>query len=123
LSLKFASYPDDLALRLSNSRFETLERMVKQANEEHCDLFVVAGDLFDNLRVSRETIQRAAKILGQFDRLTLVLPGNHDYASGQQDDLWKTFSSTAQDRVLVLSEWKPYPLQNFEIDACVYPAP
>jgi DNA repair exonuclease SbcCD nuclease subunit len=84
---------------------------------------VVGGDLFDNLRVSQKDIVRAAKILGQFERLAVVLPGNHDYVTEQDDDIWKTFAGAGQDRVLVLRECKPYPLRAFDLDATIYAAP
>lgn len=123
LGLKFGSYPEAVARTLSEARFETLERMVRTANEERCDLFVVGGDLFDHLRVGRRDILRTAAILGQFDRVVAVLPGNHDYLTGQEDDVWKIFESAGQDRVRLLTEQRPYSLKAFDLDACLYPAP
>lgn len=123
LGLKFGSYPEALSKRLVEARFETLTRMVETANREKCDLFVVGGDLFDHTRVAAKDVVRAAKILGQFEKLALVLPGNHDFVSGQADDIWNTFESAAQDRVLVLRECRAYPLQSHGIDAVVYAAP
>ena len=123
LGLKFGSYPDELARKLSEARFETLSRMVETANRERCDLFVVGGDLFDHLRVPQRDVLRAARILGQFDRVVAVLPGNHDYVTGQEDCLWKVFESASQDRVRVLAEKRPYSLRSFDLDVCLYPAP
>lgn len=123
LGLKFTSYPDAVARALREARFETLERMVRTANEERCDLLVVSGDLFDHPRVARRDVSRAAEILGAFDRAVAVLPGNHDYVTGPEDELWKTFEGAAQDRVRLLTERRPYPLQSLDLDACLYPAP
>lgn len=123
LGLKFSSYPESVSKTLSQARFETLDALVKIANAQDCHLFVVAGDLFDHLRVLQKDILRAAKILGQFSGVVAVLPGNHDYVTSQEDDLWKIFQSTHQDRLLVLSERRPYSLQHFDLDACIYPAP
>jgi DNA repair exonuclease SbcCD nuclease subunit len=97
--------------------------MISIANSENCDLFTIGGDLFDHLRVSKKDVQRTAKILSQFDRLVLVLPGNHDYLTGQADDLWKTLQENNPDRIIVCREYRPYPLQSFDLDACIYPAP
>ncbi|MGZ3694970.1 MAG: metallophosphoesterase family protein, partial [Bdellovibrionota bacterium] len=123
LGLKFGSYPEALSKRLSEARFETLARMVETANQKKCDLFVVGGDLFDNLRVSQKDIVRAAKILGQFEKLAVVLPGNHDFVTNQEDDIWKTFQNAGQDRVLVLTECRSYSLAAYDIDATLYAAP
>lgn len=123
LGLKFGSYPEGLSKRLAEARFETLAKMVETANQQHCDLFVVGGDLFDNLRVTQKDIIRAAKILGTFEKLAVVLPGNHDFVTSQEDDIWKVFQSAARDRVLVLTECKPYSLTQFDIDATLYAAP
>lgn len=123
LGLKFSSYPEALAKKLSEARFETLARMVEAANRERCDLFVVAGDLFDNLRVPARDVQRAAKILGGFERAVAVLPGNHDFVSGQADDLWQAFAGAQQDRVRVLSEPRAFSFQDFGLDLTLYAAP
>lgn len=123
LGLKFSSYPEDLAKKLSEARFQTLERMIQTANEEHCHLFVVAGDLFDHPRIPQKQIIRAAKIFSQFSGVVLILPGNHDYITQQEDDLWKIFQSTRQDRILILGERRPYSLRPFDLDVSIYPAP
>jgi exonuclease SbcD len=123
LGLKFGSYPEGLSRRLADARFETLARMVEIANQRKCDLFVVGGDLFDNLRVSQKDIIRAAKILGAFEKLAVVLPGNHDFITNQEDDIWKVFQSAGQDRVLVLAEARSYSFAAYDIDATLYAAP
>lgn len=123
LGLKFGSYPEEVARTLSEARFETLQALVRTANDERCDLFVVSGDLFDHPRVAHRDILRAAGALGAFDRAVAVLPGNHDYVTGQEDDIWKIFGSAGQDRVRILTERRPYSLRSFDLDACLYPAP
>lgn len=123
LGLKFGSYPEELAKKLSEARYETLARMVASANEERCDLFVVGGDLFDNLKVVTKDVQRAAKILGQFDGVVAVLPGNHDFVTSQDDDIWKVFQAAGQDRVKVLTECQAYSFRSFDLDLTIYAAP
>ena len=51
-----------------------------------------------------------------------MLPGNHDYIAGD-DELWRRFRDSAGDSVLLLDRQKPYPLQHYDLDACLYPGP
>jgi len=111
LGMKFAQYPE-VQKELSEARFETLKGLVERANAEGCGLFLVAGDLFDRVSVPKETIVRAAAILGEFQgELTAVLPGNHDFHATGSDSLWAEFGSRSGDRTLVLAEKRPYPLR------------
>ncbi|OHB79632.1 MAG: hypothetical protein A2W31_02150 [Planctomycetes bacterium RBG_16_64_10] len=51
IGLKFMrGYPDAIRDKLLDARLETLARLVDIANEQQCHLFVVAGDLFNNVR-------------------------------------------------------------------------
>jgi len=123
LGMKFAGYPEGPQAALVESRFACLERMVEEAGRRRCDLFVVAGDLFDRVSATRRDIQRAAAALGSFSgRLVAVLPGNHDYL-GPGDPLWPAFRSACRDAVLLLDEPRPYPLARYDVDACLYPGP
>lgn len=123
LGLRFSRYPDDLAEQLREARFATLEKMVERANQSACDLFVIAGDLFDTLKVPVRDVARAAKIISRFDRVALILPGNHDFHAGASDDFWKNFERPDHGRFLLLSEPKAYELNEFGVDAVVYAAP
>ena len=73
-------YPDNIRESLAEARFKTLESLVEKASTEKCDIFIVAGDLFDRISVAKGDIARAAQTLGEFQgQLVTVLPGNHDY--------------------------------------------
>lgn len=123
LGMKFAGYPEAQS-ELTEARFTTLKNLVKLANEKSCDLFMVAGDLFDRTGVARRDIIRAAGILNQFEgKLVLVLPGNHDYLSPGPGVPWDTFQANAGDRILLLKTKKVYPLEHYNLDVNVYPAP
>jgi len=123
LGMKFSRYPEVQA-ELSEARFSTLERLVQRANEEKCNLFVVAGDLFDRVSVAKKDIIRAAQILGTFQgNLLTVLPGNHDYITGGQGDMWSTFEEYAGDNVKVLKHKRVEPLQHYDLDVNLYAAP
>jgi DNA repair protein SbcD/Mre11 len=122
IGMKFAEYPSAQAT-LVEERFLCLERMVTAATERRCDLFVVAGDLFHRVSMSKREVQRAAEALRAFGgRRVVVLPGNHDFLS-TDDTLWPRFREAAGEAVLFLEEPRPYPLRADDIDACLYPGP
>jgi len=123
LGMKFAGFPEAAQAALVAARFSCLERMVEEAGRRHCDLFVVAGDLFDRISVSARDVRRAASALGSFSgKLAVVMPGNHDYLA-PGDPLWPSFRAACGDSVLLLDEGRPYPLSRYDIDACLYPGP
>ena len=122
IGMKFSGYPDNIREQLIEARFETLEKMIKLANEEHCNIFAVAGDLFEKISIPKRDIVRVVNILEKFSGdCVLVLPGNHDYDNGMVD-LWKLFKGEPTDKILVLNEPKVYDLNSFDLDVAVYPA-
>ena len=87
---KYDRYPD-VREKLIQSRFESMRAMVRQAEQEGCGLFAVTGDLFDNIStVKAGDVKQAAEILAEFSGTVLVLPGNHDYYTGDER-VWKEF--------------------------------
>ncbi len=97
--------------------------MVLIANEKRADVFVVAGDLFESVSAAKRDVERAAGMLSEFQgKLVAVLPGNHDYLSAE-DTLWKRFKEAGGDAVLLLEEERPYPLEHYGVDACLFPGP
>ncbi|TRZ51819.1 DNA repair exonuclease, partial [bacterium] len=123
LGLKFAGYPQ-VQKELAEARFETLRKTVTLANESQCDIFAVAGDLFDHLRLPDRDIILAAQIISQFQgRLAIVLPGNHDFIVPGESKVWPKFKSNAGDRVLLLEECKTYSLKHYDLDANMYAGP
>ena len=122
LGMKFAQYPAAHA-RLEEERFLCLERMVADAGARHCDLLVIAGDLFHRVAMSKRDTERAAQAIRAFPgKCVAVLPGNHDYYS-PDDELWPRFREKSGDAVLFLDQPRPYSLRGHEIDACLYPGP
>jgi DNA repair exonuclease SbcCD nuclease subunit len=123
LGMKFAGYPDAARAALVEARFTCLDRIVAAANDARSDLLVIAGDLFETVNAARRDVQRAAKSLAGFrGRLAVVMPGNHDYISGD-DELWRRFRDGAGDSLLFLDQARPYPLAPYDLDACLYPGP
>ncbi len=121
---KYDRYPE-IREKLIRSRYDCLENMVRQAEAEQCDLFVVTGDLFDSISSVRQAdVKKVADILRRFDGRVLVLPGNHDYYTGEEK-VWKDFISAADaaDNVFLLTEMKPVYFDVGEERIAVYPAP
>ncbi len=118
-------YRDDVKKQLVEARFDVLWKIIQSANENGCDMIVIAGDLFDRPNMKKAEIVKTAKMLKEFNgKCISILPGNHDYydPSGQ---LWKTFRDNAPDNLILLSGTKPYSLEEhgLDIDAVLYPAP
>ena len=123
LGLKFSGFPE-IQKELADARFETLQRCVERANEEKCHIFAVGGDMFDKVTVAKRDVTRAAHILSKFEgNAVAVMPGNHDYISLGQDDLWHSFMKEAGDNILLLQQQKIYPLDHYDLDVNIYPAP
>lgn len=125
LGMKFTGrYPPGVRERLVKARFETLGTLVETANAAGADLFVIAGDLFHDQNVARRDIRVTAETLERFTgRLILVLPGNHDFLQEGENLLWDRLQETAGDKVLLLSEPRPYPLADYDLPVIIYPGP
>ncbi len=122
LGMKFSGYPEVQA-ELSGARFTALKRLIETANREECSLFLIAGDLFDRVTVSRKDIMRTTSLLNEFQgELVALLPGNHDFFSSG-GALWKNFSESAGDRVLLLKQQQVYDLQPYGLSVKLYAAP
>ena len=123
LGMKFTSYPEGIRDILSEARYLTLETMINKANEINCNLFVVAGDLFNTTQIGKRDIDRTVNILDKFlGNCVLVMPGNHDYDNGMVE-LWKQFNSHHRENILYLGEMKAFDLEDYGLDVIVYPAP
>lgn len=121
---KYDRFPE-VKDRLIQTRFDCLEDMVRKAEEEKCQVFAVTGDLFDNVGIVKVAdITRTAGILAKFSGTVLVLPGNHDYYTGDEK-VWKHFladiDATGANYVF-LNGYRPVSLELGEEKVVVYPA-
>jgi DNA repair protein SbcD/Mre11 len=122
IGMKFNNYPEYLRNLLVEARFDVLKRTIRTANEENCNIFALAGDLFDSIKISNKDIDRVIKILSDFSgECVLVMPGNHDYDNGMVD-LWKRFKDNLTDKIVLLNGDKPYSLKDYSLNAAAYPA-
>lgn len=120
---KFNTY-DSIKDRLVESRFVCLENMVETAEKEQCEFFVITGDLFDNTyAIAKKDVNRVVEILASFDQTVLVLPGNHDFFSGNEQ-LWEDFRSAAgvHGNICLLDTYQPYPFDSSDGPVVFYPA-
>jgi DNA repair protein SbcD/Mre11 len=127
IGLRFSSrpYPEDLKKKLVEERFLALERGVEVANRRDADLFVIAGDLFENTRVPASAIKRTAEILNGFAGMNVViLPGNHDFFEPGHETLWGRFAEAMdENRLILLSRPEPVTLDVGEVEVVFYPGP
>jgi DNA repair protein SbcD/Mre11 len=127
LGMKYGAY-EEVQSELSNARFDTLHRLIESANREHCDLFIIAGDLFDRISVSKGDIGRAFEILGEFTGNALVvLPGNHDFITDEKTPPWSELygdAARAADVIQLAAEKKIYSLkEHFDLPVRIYAGP
>ena len=122
---KYDRYPE-IREKLIQSRFDALERAVLEAEKEGCAFFVVTGDLFDNVSAVRlEQVKQTVNILSLFSGRVLVLPGNHDYYTGEEK-LWRDFDSAlsrTDGSILLLREPRPCRFDTEDGSVSFYPAP
>lgn len=121
---KYERYPE-IKDMLIESRLNSLSDMVKQADKEKCSFFIVTGDLFDNVNnIKVGTVKQVADILSNFSGEVLVLPGNHDYYTGDEK-LWKDFIKYVDDKdynITLLNRFEPYEREAGEDRVIFYPA-
>ena len=124
IGMKFNNYPEPIKGYLQEARMDVLGNMIKIANEEKCSLFVIAGDLFDKITgIDKRTIGRITAALNDFQgECVLVMPGNHDYDNGMIE-LWDSFNKAASEKIIFINEERAYSLENYGLNAVIYPAP
>lgn len=112
------------AEKLVQKRMSAFEQMVRKANEEKCDLFVISGDLFDKTSgIGKKVIRELLGYLSGFAGTVAVLPGNHDYYD-EEAKVWQDFREETEryDNILLLTEYRPYELSADDREIVLYPA-
>lgn len=121
---KYDRYPE-IRERLIKSRFECIDRCVKAAEKEQCDFIIITGDLFDNVNtVTRRDVKEVVDILSAFGGRVIVLPGNHDYYTGEEK-VWKDFTGRMGDvdhNITLVTEFKELTFDVGEETVTFYPA-
>ena len=101
-----------------------MQQMVRIAETEECDFFVITGDLFDRVNsINKKDIDRIVGILEEFNQTVLILPGNHDFFTGSEK-LWKDFASRIADssNIVLLNQYQVYSFECNNEEVLVFPA-
>ena len=112
------------AEKLAHKRISAFEQMVRKANEEKCDLFVIAGDLFEKTTgIGKRVIRELLGYLSGFNGTVAVLPGNHDYYD-EEAKVWQDFREELDryDNVLLMAEYRPFEVSADDRKIVLYPA-
>ena len=121
---KYDRYPE-IKEMLIQSRFDSMRGMVSAAHKEGCGLFVITGDLFDNINnIKVGDVKQIVDILSEFEGTVLILPGNHDYYTGEEK-VWKDFEKALLDKehnIVLLNEFRQYEFEVGDEKVVVYPA-
>lgn len=109
LGMRITRFSADAINRIREARFESLERVKKEASsaERGYRFVLLAGDVFDDVRVPREIARRTFKILEDFPIPVLIISGNHDPL--EPGSVWDSepWSSDSAKRVRVLRHREP----------------
>ena len=120
---KYDRYPNSRD-KIIQSRFVALENMVKEAEREECDLFVITGDLFDSSSIAISDIRKVVRTLALFSGRVLVLPGNHDYYSSERK-VWVDFQKeldVLDHNIILMKELRSFSFDVREECVTIYPA-
>jgi len=93
LDAPFAWARPEVARRRRANRRQTLTRIIELAEEEHADLLLCAGDLFEHERFTPDTVAFLRESFARTDLPIYLAPGNHDWYSARSP--------------YALTEWSP----------------
>ncbi len=118
----FGRFPADVAAILREQRLASLNAVAVLARERCVDAVLVAGDCFDDIAVSDETLRRFVVALEAFKGPWILLPGNHDPAIAESpwSRLRRMASPPLPGNVIIADEPQPIVLRG---DVTVLPAP
>jgi len=109
------------ARQLQDARVEVLRAILRGGAEKTADFVVIAGDMFENNRVSRTLSTQVARILEEAKPLRVfILPGNHDYYGPTAVYAREEFLKLGE-HVKVFTERKPFVVPG--CDVTLYPSP
>lgn len=115
----FGQFPADVASVLRSARLETLRRIAQLAEERSVDAVLVAGDCFDDVAVSDETLRRFKVALESFGGQWILLPGNHDPAIAESP--WSRLRRLGLPKNITIAD-EPKPIEVAD-KAVILPAP
>lgn len=110
IGMRLTRFSKDAINRIREARFEALENIRLEAGkrDREYQFVVIAGDLFDDVRVPREIAGRTFKLLESFPIPVVVISGNHDPCepgAAWDADPWNRDDA---ERIHLLREREPY---------------
>lgn len=125
IGLKFNNYSGSNAhSALIQERFDALKNVIDAGNSKDVHFLVVAGDLFDNLKISLKEVKAVVEILKKSTAEVIVLPGNHDYYDGSDNKLWKMFLEVSENtNIRLINQSEIYRTECDGETVYFYPAP
>ena len=92
---------------LVKERLEALKRIVEEGNNEKANYLVIAGDLFDVVKLNKSRTADVVKVLKAFKEKVIIIPGNHDFYIDEADSLWYYFKSLVDgEKIIVLDKYE-----------------
>ncbi|MBE7011828.1 MAG: DNA repair exonuclease [Ruminococcaceae bacterium] len=68
---------------------QTFLRIVSYAEENQADLLLIAGDLFDSHKPSKDILEQISSAFSEFSGKVFITPGNHDYYG--ENTFWESW--------------------------------
>ncbi len=107
----------DKAQQARNIRLKTVEKLVKNGQEENVDFILISGDLFDSNQVDRSLLTAVSRIFSEISPTPIyILPGNHDPLGRDSlfnDPVWEKL-----ENLTIFTEPEPYDHGNVTIYPC-----
>ena len=93
-----------------------LPKVLETANQVRADVVLLVGDTFDNHRQPIDLLERAARILGEYSKPIVILPGNHDPLT--PDSVYRRggLANIANVRILGLNAEEAVTFEEFELE-------
>ena len=107
--------------RFDQERIDAVTRIASIADNEHCDLVVVAGDVFESNYLDRQYLLRCLEALRSFHVPVVLVPGNHDPSDPASIYTSRQFRSACPPQIVVAHDTTP--LQFPDLECVIYPAP
>ncbi len=96
--------------RFTQARIDAIRAIARLVRDEHASFVVVAGDVFEDNAVARQTVQRACEALGEIPAPVFLLPGNHDPLDAASVFTSRAFTEARPPNVIVLDDETPRPV-------------
>lgn len=111
LGLRVTRFPEAVVDKIRESRFQAVEALRELAVRESPDFVLVAGDLFDDVRVDRRIARRAYDLFESFPVPVCITTGNHDPL--EPGSVWdfEPWHRRQGDRVRLLTDRAPLRLR------------